>query len=175
MGFDLFEKGDLWARNDNLTLDWKRIKDSGPYDVVLMHDVVDHILGDYNDVFENIKDVSNGLVCIRCHPFCGRHGFHMHHQINKAFIQMVFTEQELTLLGLYQEEKTAPIILPTQFYSFFSKYFEVLEFRITRDPVEDFFKNELVESRIKLWYGDDLKFHDQMSCSFVDFILCNKS
>jgi len=186
VGYDIKQKGDLpWEKDNNgwmLTSDFSKVSEKGPFDVVLIYDVLDHLELDTPEAFfSKIKSVlkPKGTIYVRCHPWCSRHGSHLYQQKNKAFIHLAFTQNELEEMGL-EIPKSIKIIHPLGDYR---KYFknsklEIIHEDITRTPVESFFKNfpEIKKRIVNNWkHSKDpttQKFPQyQMEQSFVDYVL----
>jgi 2-polyprenyl-3-methyl-5-hydroxy-6-metoxy-1,4-benzoquinol methylase len=184
------EKWNDWKTDEKslFTTNWEEVKAKGPYNVILMYDVIDHIQGDDNAVIEELKKVRSvtapgAKVYVRCHPWCSRHGTHLYHQKNKAFMHLIFTDEELNKLG-YEQEKTQKVIHPVATYQ---NWFRAAGFQIPRnhnainEHVEPFFlETPLLAKRIKSnWaHSHDHKlrighaFPDgQVKQQFLDFIL----
>lgn len=161
-----------------LTVDIEKVKSYGPYDAILIYDVLDHAK-DPTGVLSTAKSLlsDDGTIYLRCHPWCGRHGGHIYRALNKAFAHLVFSEDELKKLGL-SAEYTRTIIFPLSSYDSIIKSagFEAHEPEIERQEVEPFFyDNELVRSRIlnrfdiSEWTAEKPVF--QMSQCFLDYKL----
>ncbi len=74
-----------------------------PYDIVVLFDVIDHIVDRslvdiLREVSQNLK--SGGELFVRCHPWCSRHATHLYRQCNKAYLHLLFTEEELIQLQM---------------------------------------------------------------------------
>lgn len=168
-------------KNFMLTTDFAKVSKMGPYDVILIYDVLDHVVN------ENPKDAlvraasvlsDEGRIYLRCHPWCGRHGGHLYRKINKAFVHLVFSDEEMDLLGVKQEHN-AKVIKPLDSYGKMissAGLQQATEPEIDNATVEDFFRdNPLVRERIlkiwgvKEWSLDPPQF--QMSQCFVDYVL----
>ena len=136
---------------------------------------------------EKMKDIKNllapgGKVYIRTHPFCSRHGTHLYHQINKAFVHLVFSDEELAALG-YKQEPVRKFKHPLNDYN---NVFTLAGFKIQNGPhqvkeaVDPFFINTpIVSQRIKNHYQDSPieplkkgKFPTwQLEQQFIDYVL----
>ena len=163
---------------------WEEVKKNGPYDVVLLYDVIDHVIDEPVDNLKRIRSVlaPNAKIFIRCHPWCSRHATHLYQQINKAYLHLVFSEEELDSLG-YKGIPTKKIIHPINTYTDWFKIagLKIIEKeKITKAPVEEFFiKYPIVRERIKAnWkesYEAELregkKFPWQLEMQFIDFVL----
>lgn len=182
VGYDIVKTGNLkWEEeNENflLTTQFEKIKEKGPFDIVLVYDVLDHAK-DPVDVLNKVSSVLSprGLVYLRCHPWCGRHGGHCYRKLNKAFVHLVFSEEELKKLDC-DVEFNNKILFPLRTYEDFIKKtdLKINSFETEIQTVEDFFKNnELVRNRILNLYNKEEWRHDppsfQMSQCFVDYVL----
>lgn len=187
-----------------LTTKWDEVVKNGPYNVVLMYDVIDHLepkeqthvqasptdpsknilecLGEIREVMENKAKL---YVC--CHPWCSRHATHMYHNINKAYIHLVFTDVELEEMGYPRTIKMSyNVTLPNlQYANWFrkAKLTSIRSDRIER-KTESFFKDTpIVRSRIKAnWVGcenlelaNGVKFPEfQTAVEFLHYVLLVK-
>jgi 2-polyprenyl-3-methyl-5-hydroxy-6-metoxy-1,4-benzoquinol methylase len=171
------------------TTDWEEVKKYAPYNVVLLYDVLDHIEGADEVVVDNLKKIKevmapNARVFVRCHPWCSRHGTHLYHTINKAFIHIVFTGEELAKLGYDKGMWARRIIHPLMTYN---NWFQKAGYRLQRKEqsikmdVEKFFHaTPIIAKRIKTHWRDsvekDLREGKQfplfqLEFQFVDFVL----
>lgn len=169
-----------------LTDDWQKVRASGPYDVVMLWDVLDHLTGeDPIDALKKVKEVCKpgAAVYVRCHPWCSRSATHTYRSLNKAFTHLVFSEVELVRLGITGGEPTLKVVHPQMTYT---NWFQVAGFAIAvNDPatedVEKFFsETPVVAARVKAnWSGSQDQrlasgesFPDfQMRQHFIDFVL----
>lgn len=161
-----------------LTTDLDRVKKEGPYDMILVYDVLDHVSNPV-EVLSLVKSLlaDGGFVYLRCHPWCGRHGGHIYKSINKAFVHLVFDEDELKRLGV-PPEFTNKITYPLKNYDEFIRAsgMEVTEREVETQEVEDFFSEEFtVKARILRRFGVSEWRYDppafQMSQCFIDYVL----
>lgn len=167
-----------------LTTDFQRVKNSGPYDVVLLYDVIDHVEGaSAGEVLAKAAEVldDNGKIFLRCHPWCGRHGGHLYRQINKAFVHLVLHDDELKCKGAPPEHNTR-VIKPLHAYSEAIKASGLIqesEPEVDSQEVEAFFRDTpVVRDRILKHWGSTSWDNDppafQMSQCFVDYVLKKK-
>lgn len=155
VGYDKVKSGSLAWESQNsgslLTTEFEKVKSNGPYDFVVIYDVLDHA-EDPVEVLTLAKSVldDKGKIFVRCHPICARHATHQYKKINRAFIQLVFTEDELKSMGLENDIKQK---------TFFpindnNKWFGVAGLKVkhhdsVKSQVEDFFRtSKLVSARL---------------------------
>lgn len=179
VGYDIVKTGSLnWEEeNENflLTTNFDKIKEKGPFDLILIYDVLDHAENPV-DVLQNASSVLSprGLIYLRCHPWCGRHGGHLYKKLNKAFVHLVFSEDELKELGC-DVEFNNKILFPLKTYENFIKKtdLKIYNSEIEEQKVEDIFRNnELIKNRLLNLYEKKLNFPSfQMSQCFIDYIL----
>lgn len=161
-----------------LTTDFEKVRAEGPYDMILIYDVLDHT-NDPASILSRAKSVlsDEGAIYVRCHPWCGRHGGHVYKSINKAFVHVVFTDEELKTLGV-KSEFTKKITYPLDTYknAIQASGLNSSEPEIDSQEVESFFsENPLVKSRmlkafgITEWTSEKPVF--QLSQCFVDYVL----
>lgn len=157
VGYDIVKHWDRTTNGFLLTTDFSKVKQYAPYDVILLHDVLDHCKNPIESL-KQIKEVchKNTLIIIRCHPWCARHGGHCYRQINKAFVHLVLTDDELRSMGC-SPQFTQKIIHPhgTYNYWFMQSSLRTLKSKISRTKLEYFFyKNSVVSNKIKKhWIG----------------------
>ena len=140
VGHDIDGTG--WERPpkaDNLffTKSFEEVKAKGPYTFVLLYDVLDHLVGlTPEKAMTLVKSVltTNGKVAVRTHPFCSATGSHLYKTENKAYLHLVFSDEELKTLGVKPGLPTAKVFHPLATYR---KYFETTGFRVLQEtPVQ---------------------------------------
>jgi SAM-dependent methyltransferase len=176
-----------WENKDGkllLTTDFEKVVSEGPYDIVMIYDVLDHSSEDPSEVLAKAKSVlaEDGRICLRCHPWTGRHGGHAYRKINKAFVHLAFGEDELKEMGV-SLEWNRKILFPIIAYNNAIEEAGLAresEPEIDTQEVESFFEeNPLVKSRILAafglegWTAEKPVF--QMSQCFLDYVLKKKS
>lgn len=164
-----------------LTTDFEKVREYGPYDIILIYDVLDHVENEtIEQVLEKAKSVLDpeGIIRLRCHPWTSRHGGHAYREINKAFIHLVFNDNELKDLGLnleFNQKITNPI---KNYNDAISKVglIKHSEVELETQEVEDFFEqNPLIKNRILQslglteWTPQSPK--HQLSQCFLDYTL----
>jgi 2-polyprenyl-3-methyl-5-hydroxy-6-metoxy-1,4-benzoquinol methylase len=191
VGYDIINSSQfMWEKEENnclLTINWDNVSKNGPYDIILLYDVLDHISGKEQalDIMNKIKSVKtkDAKVYIRCHPFCSRHGGHLYTKINKAFMHLIFSEKELELMNcpLVGDFWKLPHPEMAMRELFVETGFEKIKEEIISEMAEDFFmKNKLIRPRLqKFWkdsYQEKLRNGQifpgfQTAESFIDFVL----
>lgn len=176
--YDLQDQNwDHFDKSENLifTTNWDFVIEKGPYDIININDVIDHAQ-EFGKTLEKIKEVKSeaGRLYIRCHPWTSRHGSHMENQLNKAFLHLVFTEDELYGMGVKPTQVvklTNPIL--TYHELFKQAGFTVMREYIHRKSVELFFvHNPAILRRIKEKWKDSDKFpRETLEIEYIDFTL----
>lgn len=182
VGYDLVksEKSKLLWENEEenylLTTNFEKVKEKGPYDIIMIYDVIDHCEDPIN-VLNQAKSLlsDNGKIYLRCHPWCGRHGGHLYREINKAFVHIIFSDEELKELGINEQEPNIKVTFPIAEYH---KFIEQANLKIENEDVEyqdveDFFvKNPIITKRLKNIINVKEKYpkHQTSQC-FHDYIL----
>lgn len=178
VGYDIKRTGSAAWEVDNplLTTDLEKVAQHGPFDVILLYDVLDHAENiSPSEILQQVKSLlaKDGRVYVRCHPWCGRHGGHLYRQINKAFVHLVLTTEELAVLGVTLEH-TLKIIRPFWTYKQWVSSAGLVQEsqQIVKNPVESFFHtNETIRSRIQTSLRMDTWPSVQLEQSFVDMVL----
>lgn len=171
------------SRDDvTLTNQWSVVEENGPYDIIFANDILDHS-NDFDKTLENVQKLRSQVsrIFIRCHPWVSRHGAHLHTQINKAYVHLVFSPDELQNMGYTTRRFTHRLLDPVASYKrLFQKLgLSVMKQEAIRSTVEPFFyTNESVMRRIKeRWqtmsgYSDGKKFpREFMEIEVVDYTL----
>jgi 2-polyprenyl-3-methyl-5-hydroxy-6-metoxy-1,4-benzoquinol methylase len=103
VGYDIEEQ---WAKvplekPDFFTSDIEKMKEFGPYDIILMHDVIDHCRQPL-DTLQLVKQLLHpaGEVKIRVHPWSSRSGAHHYRAFNKGWAHMLLSEEQLVKAGV---------------------------------------------------------------------------
>lgn len=177
LGYDI-NAAKFKFQNEQFTSELDVVKAKGPYDVVLLHDVLDHL--EHTDAISVLKTIKsllsrNGRVYVRNHPWCSRHGSHIYTQINKAFAHLTMDDSELLRLGGYTNEHTTKIFYVLETYRHWiteSGYKVCNEVWLTK-PVEAFFrKQSFVKDRLLIhWGGDEANMINNMEVEFVEYVL----
>lgn len=153
------------------TTDWKEVINKGPYDAILINDVIDHtsenVLIKAREVLED-----KGKIFIRFHPWASRHGNHLYKKLNRAYLHLVFTEDELYGMGL-KSMPTNQWQNPLVVYHDLIKEanLKIMHEETVKHPIELFFTHEApVLRRIKEKFQNKFP-RDIMELQFVDMIL----
>lgn len=116
----------------------------GPYDVILVNDILDHCI-DPREVFNQVKMLKspNGKVFVRCHPWTSRHGGHLYKQLNRAYLHLIFNEDELYAMGI-KTENINKFLDPLKTYRQLieNSNLKIANEEIISQPVELFFTHE---------------------------------
>jgi len=145
VGYDL--KNQEWEHFDKpskltLTSNWEDVEKLGPFDIILVNDVLDHTKNPKEELakIQSVKKPQTGKVILRIHPWSSRHGTHIYKQLNKAYLHLVFTEEELISMGL-EEMRTLKILDPISFYKKIIREsgFSIIKEHVTTQPIEMFF------------------------------------
>jgi SAM-dependent methyltransferase len=163
------EKGAIAVGYDlSGTITWDEVKQKGPYDVILLYDVLDHS-DDPVAVLKQIKHIMlpRTMTIVRFHPWIGRHGGHMYEH---AYIH---------LFANVESENTPKqkVITPLATYRSWVReagLTVVKENTISEKPEPFFLEDDKIEELNKLLNGKEPppgwpRF--QMSNSFVDFYI----
>lgn len=178
VGFDIENKF-IANQNKNalLTSRWRDVQDRAPYDVIVACDVLDH-LKDINPVeaLRKMKEVlsPNGKIFVRYHSFMSRHYAHLYRTLNKAFVHLIFTTEELRRLFPGEDVNfSQKVYFPIKTYTDNAAAAGLKienEYKITSE-VEDFFQRPEILDRI--FFNTPFKNFPkpQMEMDFVDHIL----
>lgn len=101
-GYDI--KDSNW-NNDSITNDIEKISNNAPYDIIMLFDVLDHS-DNPEEILKTCKELltEDGKIYAHFHPWFSRSGTHIYRQLNKAYLHLVFNDEELATLGVMQEK-----------------------------------------------------------------------
>lgn len=181
VGYDIKEF-EAWKKyqKDGLTYttNFKDVLANGPYDVIVLFDVIDHAIGeDPKSVLSKARSAlsENGKIYMRCHPYISKHGTHLYHDLNKAYAHLVFTSEELEKIIPNSKYKELSIGVTKPLYTY-AKFIEDANLKIVtrRDissKVEPFFKIPKIAERIlkSTRFSEFPEF--QMGMDFLDYVL----
>jgi 2-polyprenyl-3-methyl-5-hydroxy-6-metoxy-1,4-benzoquinol methylase len=176
VGYDVVQTGEkTWedfSGNNILTSNFDALKQFAPFDYVLIYDVLDHCV-DPVAVLKKLQTFvrSETHIFLRCHNWMGRHGGHLYKSINKAWIQLVFTEDELDKMGCtlpYLQKYYFPLVTQKKWIE--EGGFKVQSEDIIKSNVEQFFKKIEIVSRLPMENFKEFPTW-QMSQLFVDYNL----
>lgn len=182
VGYDIVEYpqwGTFEAKNNTtITTDWGFVVSNAPYNVVILFDVIDHLKNESpTEVLRKLGQLltPEGKIYMRCHPITSRHGTHLYHDLNKAYVHLVFDDNELKELVPESrfKEKNIGSVYPIATYNtqIEDAGLKVLNRRDIRENPEDFFKTPVIADRIKKNTGHAEYPEFQLSLSFIDFCL----
>lgn len=201
IGFDLHET-DEWKTSQarlTLTTDWNVVRERGPYQTVLLYDVLDHVapapgalelephleataagpaINGIAAALLKLKEVAPAAeYVVRCHPWLSKHGTHLYLTLNKAYAHLFLDEQLIADLGGIQTP-TLPLRFPLASYAqaFARAGFRINSMEVTRNKLDPFFDNDYFKHRLlKSFYGDTpmtaTNVPELLSFEYVDYVL----
>ena len=186
VGYDIkqYPSWDAFRQRENvvLTTSFEDVKKNGPYDAIAIFDVLDHVEGEeMESLLAKAKSVlaEDGKIYLRTHPYSSRHGTHLYHHLNKAYVHLVFTPEELVKLTPEGTDMTMPnqkVLFPIRTYI---RAIEAAELHIESrreitEKVESFFKIPKISERIMKLNSYDTFPEFQIGIQFVDIVLRHK-
>jgi SAM-dependent methyltransferase len=182
IGFDITQQGTLnWEdSNDEVLLTTNRdlVFQQGPYDKILLYDVLDHTPNSKSplqDCYDLLKP--DGRIYVRCHHWTGRHGGHLYRTMNKAFVHFLFLPEELQKLGLQMDENIRTVLHPLGGYYFNFNYTKLdVESQSAPIHIDKFFEQHLIQKRIQHLYAQSSQsgWKPEWGFDFCDFVLKRK-
>jgi|LakMenE01Jun11ns_1017448.scaffolds.fasta_scaffold9956826_12 2-polyprenyl-3-methyl-5-hydroxy-6-metoxy-1,4-benzoquinol methylase len=178
VGYDI--KNDFQIdSNDKMkfTTSWDDVLKNGPYDLIYIYDVIDHIVDDRPEQFLSKVRLllsDNGVARMRCHPFIGRHGGHAYTKVNKSYAHLALTKEELIALGCdLKNYPTLKVLTPIMTYNKFivSSGLKIIDQKTISEPAEKFFLEGDVGNKIKVNLNIKNLLIPQMSIQFCDYTL----
>ena len=181
VGYDIKDQDwNHFEKKENfiLTSDWDFVVENGPYDIILVNDVLDHTKDPFKELIRirNVKAPQIGKIFLRLHPWTSRHGTHLYRQLNKAYLHLVFTTEELYSMG-FEGIPTLEFTNPLQEYKKIINDIglTIVSENIIKQPIEIFFthKKEILRRIKSRWKENiDNSFpRDILEIQFIDFTL----
>lgn len=166
-----------------LVNDWALVAARGPYDAILLFDVLDHLMDEEPEaLLRRLTGLlaGRGRLCVRCHPWTARHATHLFGRLNKAYLHLIFNDEDLALLGL-QNQPTRRIIHPLASYAAWFKAagLQVVDKYVAKQRVEVFFVEHYAQAIAAHWKlspnpelaaGRQLPL-EQLNIQYVDYVL----
>lgn len=153
---------------------------SAPYDHILVYNYIDK-LEDPVQFLINLKELmhKDSVLTLRVHPWCSRHGIDQYNQLNKAYLHLIFNEQELTQLGVFHP-KIIKITDPEKEYDeiiSMAGFYHITKTCITKKVEKFFTDNVVVKNRIKEKFEKLGKEYIpyKLSVEFLDYTLKKNS
>lgn len=180
VGYDVkneFQVGN--SEKSILTTSWDEVVKNGPYDFIMIYDVLDHAIDETpQNILIKAKSVltSNGIIRMRCHPFISKHGGHAYTKINKAYAHLILTEAEMKEIGHdFKNFPTIRVTTPLKTYSSFisGAGLKTVDHKVVNEPADGFFLTGNVSDRIKMNLHIRQLLIPQMGMQFVDYTLSN--
>lgn len=137
VGYDL---NVLSVSNDVVlaTNDWLEVCKHGPFDLIILNDVLDHTVDpqapllDPGAILSACKQICSGEIFVRCHPWTSRDGGHVSHQMNKAWIHLYYTNDERLNLAM---RSACPVSRITKPHATYEKWFRDVGLSVVRKSV----------------------------------------
>jgi len=178
VGYDIYnnKKVELDKSVASIFYDWEIVKEKGPYDIIVLYDILDHLVGmSMQDCLKMCSEVlkPDGKIALRCHPFISRHGGHSYTKFNKAYAHLFLNEAELKyVFPELVNYPTSKVIYPVKTYtaSIESAGLTAENVKVLNSDIEPFFSNHVIMERINKNMGIGNKPIMQMSMQFVDII-----
>jgi 2-polyprenyl-3-methyl-5-hydroxy-6-metoxy-1,4-benzoquinol methylase len=173
IGYDIKKTGGLsWKAKPRvgrgipyLVTNIKALDNYAPFDNVLIYDVVDHA----EDPIGVLRAVSNllakdGQINLVCHPWTSRHGAHLYRRLNKAFLHLIFTREELKDkldISLDFSQKVTDLKIYENWIQ--EAGLRIIDKNAQKTTIEDKFKIQVFQSHLNKY--------NNLECSFLEFKL----
>lgn len=174
-GYDITEQWEGPPESGALTTDFNVIKEKGPYDLVALYDVIDHVL-DPEKCLSMLRDIcsvctANTTIRIRCHPWTSRHGGHLYLTLNKAYSHILLSDEAL---AKQKCEPVRKIARPLRDYKslFDEGGFEIKSMNKISRPLERLFESPALVVAFKKKLNVDRNWQASvLPIEFIDYIL----
>lgn len=181
VGYDI-EENSKWESLKRegllLTTNFNEVLSQGPFNVIVIFDVLDHLKNENPiDFLKKAKDAlaPDGQIYMRCHPFTSKHATHLYHHLNKSYIHLVFTPDELNKLipERKYEEDSIGVTTPLATYDKFidNAGLTKVHRREITSKVDPFFKIPKIAERIMATVKTKQFPEFQLGMDFIDYVL----
>lgn len=179
VGYDVVGEFQIQSADKKvMTSSWDEVVSKGPYDLIFLYDVIDHVIGETpQEILIKAKSVlsDSGIIKMRCHPFISKHGGHLYNKVNKAYAHLVLSRDEMIKLG--HDFKNYPTVRVTMPIRTYNKYIEDAQLKIVSQSVvneqaEKMFLSGDFGHRIKTNLGMRNIPIPQMGMQFLDYTIC---
>lgn len=113
VGYDIISHQDWSGVRALCTTETAAVRACGPYDIIMLYDVFDHIQEDrVDEAFETIRSVCHEktIIKVRFHPFTSIHGAHLYNSYNKAYAHLFIPIDEVyRLSNVYVRKINRPL------------------------------------------------------------------
>ena len=137
------------------------VKQEGPYDFIMLYDVLDHAQGDPLELLKNSKELLNndGTIFLRAHPWVSNTGGHLYETQNYGYLHLYLTPNEMSKLG-YKIPYNIKVTRPMAMYEdWFEKAgLKVDSRKIKAQPFNEFYQDKAILDRImQVTWGGKIK------------------
>ena len=176
IGYDLKEN-ERWASQSKtnliLTTD-KQIVASHRFNLIVLYDVIDHIIGESpEDFFIWLASLltDDGEMYIRAHPWTSRTGGHAYESINKAYIHLALTPDELPPIAEPSIKINQPMVAYEQWFK--TAGLKIKGKHVLVTEVEEFFSGPILDRIIKINWGGNRPdaIQETLANHFIDYRL----
>lgn len=173
VGYDIKESPEWSQRESQHFICFNTVKELAPYDIILLHDVLDHV-DNPKEILELCKDLKapDGRIHVRFHPWASRTGANLHKSLNKAYLHLIFDDKELASLGVMSSEKTTKLDNIAVYKEWIKEAGLMIkkESFVKRDVELFFTENAAILRRIKSNFEGTFP-RELLEIQFVDYVL----
>jgi len=167
------------------------IQQEGPYDIIFLKDVLDHLEPATSEETQlyieqlHIKYLkllksclaSSGKIYLRIHPWTSRHGGHLFHTQNMAYIHLILSDEEYLEKSVNSGVKVTHQIFNAENYykkCINKSGLNIFKTTLIKEDLEDFIIARLLD-QIKKHYPlltiTDAELRSLLAVSYIDFLL----
>lgn len=167
------------------TTDLQQVNENAPYDFIMLHDVIDHIVDKPNSPIRHDTVLSylssllsdDGIIYMKVHPWTSRHGGHAYTTVNKAYVHLVYTADEMHQLGI-KPEYNIKINRPQAMYEKWisNADLHVIDKKITSEKVDNYMQ-VLIDRIVNVTWNGSINQQQAlkiMTIQFIDYYLSKK-
>ncbi len=176
VGYDIIES-DKWKEREEIYTTNISEVENYQYDIIFLYDVLDHC-HDPVELMDKLKDLLSpkGTIYAHLHPWFAKHSNHLYQVgLNKAYIHLFLTYEEIRSLGFEHPYFTRPEPNPLEAYNWWFHKFKIQKEKIQSNPLHEFFLVKSFTELLAREHNLDKKglehYLKNMEIDFVDFTL----
>lgn len=178
VGYDILNDFQVGSTDKSLlTTSWDEVVNNGPYDLIYLYDVIDHVENEQpHEILIRAKSIlkEDGVIRMRAHPFISKHGGHTYTKVNRGYAHLILTKEELSVLG--HNFKNYPTIFVTTPVKTYNEFINKAGLRnadqkTITEPADSWYLTGSAANRIRVNLKINNLLIPQMAMQFLDFTL----
>lgn len=156
------------------TENFRIVQQNAPYDIIIANDILDHV----ENPVHWLKQMSslmeeNSRLFVRFHPYTSRNGTHLGNQINKAYIHLIFSDDELATFGVSNKFTKEIVDLKVSYEKFIeASGLKIIKHSVKKNPVDIIFlTDKRIVNRLRKHLPVETNINDVLEVEYIDYEL----